>query len=76
MNIVEKAFVSLYPDRDLSEFKFNLKYSGRFSDYNGHVKYGRGSYDFQLSKKWRTVSPEIQMGIVQHLMQKVFKTKT
>ncbi len=75
MNLVERAFILLYPKKDLSKYKFTLKYSGRFSKYNGHVKYGLGGYDFHISKEWRHVSDEIQIGLLQHLMQKVFKTK-
>jgi hypothetical protein len=75
MNLVEKAFVLLYPNKDLTKSKFNLEYSGRFSQYNAHVKYRAGVYSFFLSNKWYNVSEEIQIGIVQHLLQKVFKTK-
>jgi hypothetical protein len=75
MNLVEKAFVLLYPDKDPSKFSFSLAYSGKFSAYNGRVKYGFGGYNFNISKQWRHVSEEIQMGLIQHLLQKVFKTR-
>jgi len=75
MNLVEKAYILLYPKKDVSDYKFSLSYSGRFSSYNGHVKYGYGKYEFAISKEWKGVSEEIQMGLIQHLMQKVFKTK-
>jgi predicted metal-dependent hydrolase len=75
MNLVEKSFELLYPDKNIAKYNFSLTYSGRFSAYNGHVKYGLGNYKFVLSNKWLNVSEEIQIGIIQHLMQKVFKTK-
>lgn len=75
MNLVEKSYILLYPNKDISDYKFSLSYNGRFSSYNGHVKYGYGKYEFAISKEWRGVSDEIQMGLIQHLMQKVFKTK-
>lgn len=75
MNLVEKAYILLYPNKDISDYGFSLSYNGRFSSYNGHVKYGYGKYEFAISKEWRGVSDEIQMGLIQHLMQKVFKTK-
>ncbi|MFT4297654.1 MAG: hypothetical protein ACMXX5_00500 [Candidatus Woesearchaeota archaeon] len=75
MNLAEKAFSLLYPEKDFSRYRFSLGYSGRFSAYNGHVKYTSGNYSFYLSKRWKTVSEEIQIGIIQHLMQKIFKTK-
>jgi len=75
MNLAEKAFQLIYPERDLHGNTFNLTYSGKFTPYNGNVKYGHGIYDFKLSKEWRKVSEEIQIGLIQHLMQKAFKTK-
>jgi predicted metal-dependent hydrolase len=75
MNIVERAFVKLYPDKDLSSCSFSLKYSGKFSAYNANVKYSKQKYEFNLSKKWKNISEEIRAGLIQHLMQKVFKTK-
>jgi len=75
MNIVEKAFTTLYPDRDISRYNFSLKYSGRFSAYNANVKYTNGNYDFWLSKEWRKVNEDIKIGLIHHLLQKVFNTK-
>lgn len=74
MNIAEKAFSALYPRRDMSKYKFNVKYSGKFSPYNANVKYLNNKYDFNLSKKWRYVSEEMKIGLIQHLLQKIFKT--
>ncbi|MFT4303153.1 MAG: hypothetical protein ACMXYG_01190 [Candidatus Woesearchaeota archaeon] len=75
MNLAEKAFLKLYPDKDLDTYKISLTYSGKFSLYNGNVRYTYGKYNFGLSSSWKNVSEEIQMGLIQHLMQKVFKTK-
>lgn len=75
MNLAEKAYTLLYPSKDFGKDKLSLSYSGKFSPYNGRVKYGLGWYEFNISKEWRHVSEEIQIGLLQHLMQKVFKTK-
>jgi predicted metal-dependent hydrolase len=75
MGIVEEAFSRLYPEKDQDSYIFKLSYSGRFSAYNAHVKYIGKSYEFCLSKRWKGVSREIQIGLIQHLMQKVFKTR-
>ena len=75
MNIVEKAFSKLYPDKDFSTYTFNLEYSGRFSPYNANVKYSGKKYDFSISKEWRSVHEDMRIGLLQHLLQKVFNTK-
>lgn len=75
MNIAEKAFTNLYPDKDLAKHKFTIKYSGKFSPYNANVKYIHKTYEFSLSKHWKTVSEDIKIGLIEHLLQKIFNTK-
>ncbi len=74
MGIIKEAFKELYLNK---EFDYNekLKYSGRFNDYNANVKYTTNSLNFNLSKKWKSVSREIKIGLIQSLLNKVFKTK-
>jgi len=78
--LVEDCFNELYPTKNAGLYVFELKYSGRFSSYNGNVKYGKKVFGakrvtFSLSKAWIGIDYDIQKGIIQHLMQKVFKTK-
>ncbi|MFT4343219.1 MAG: hypothetical protein ACMXYE_00560 [Candidatus Woesearchaeota archaeon] len=75
MNIAERAFTELYPEKDVTLYNLSVSYSGRFSPYNGHIKYLRNNYSFQISKLWKGVSDEIQIGLLQHLLQKALKTK-
>jgi len=72
--IVEEAFRLLYPRR---QFKYipKLIYSGRFSDYNANVRLAGDILEFRLCKKWRDVSKEIQMGLMQELLLKLFGGK-
>ncbi|MGE0793051.1 MAG: SprT-like domain-containing protein [Candidatus Woesearchaeota archaeon] len=77
-DILTKAFQELYPNKEVP--KLNLEYSNRFSDYNGNVKFeklGRLilSLTFSLSKKFKDCEDEIKIGIIQELMNKVYKTK-
>ena len=73
MNIIQKAYFGLYNkeiDREVI-----VKYSGKFSSYNANVKYTSRKIEFHLSKDWRGVSEEIRIGLFQHLIAKLFKTK-
>lgn len=74
MDIIEEAFRGLYPRR---EYKYNakIKYSGKFKDYNANVKMFYNNLEFGLSKKWRTVSRAIKMGLLQELMLSLFGGK-
>ena len=74
MDLIEKSFRLLYPNR---EFKYipRLIYSGRFKDYNANVRLKDDKLEFRLCRKWRDVSEEIQIGLIQELMLKLFRGK-
>lgn len=74
MNIAERAFNELFPDRVESR-PIIVKYSRAFSDYNANVKYSHNIIQFRLSYKWREVSDEIKIGLIQTLLLKLFKEK-
>ena len=74
MGLIKDAFTKLYPDKTFN-YNSKVKYSAKFNDYNANVKYGADSLNFNLSKKWKGVSKEIQIGLIQSLLNRVFKTK-
>jgi hypothetical protein len=74
MSLAEEAFKGLYPDKEFN-YEAVIKYSGKFHGYNANVRYSPVSLQFKLSRNWKSVSREIQMGLLQSLMNKVFKTK-
>lgn len=79
MKLLEEAFIELFPERDSSKYEFRLKYTDRFKPYNANVMYRKSflqhSMQFNLSRKWKGVSREIQIGLIQGLMLKIFKEK-
>ena len=74
MSIVKISFQKLYPTK---EFPFNakLKYSKAFKGYNANIKLYNNILEARLSKKWFTISKEIQMGLIQSLLIRLFKEK-
>ena len=74
MNLPEQAFIQLFPDKEI-EYKFSITYNNRFKPYNANVRYTRKNINFNLSKRWRKVSKEIQIGLIQSLLLKIFKKK-
>ena len=75
MSIIIDAFEDLFPEKNIEEFNFRINYNDRFKPYNANVKYTRNSFAFNLSKKWKRVSREIQVGLLQELLLKVFREK-
>ncbi len=74
MNIIEKAFYGLYPEKEFN-YDAKIKYSGRFSRYNANVKYTSRRMEFGLSREWKQVDEDIRIGLLQSLMAKIFRLK-
>ena len=72
MHIIKQAFKELYPDKELDK-EVSIKYSGKFKPYNANLKHSPAKLQFNLSKDWKTVSREIQIGLIQSLLVKVYK---
>src|SRR3989338_11086525 len=73
--LAEKAYLELYPDKRLGEFDFSLKYTSKFNKYNANVRRRGSRIIFSLSRDWQNIDDEIKLGVVQLLMNKLFKTK-
>ncbi len=74
MNLAQQALENLFPERN-EERSLLVEYSGKFSAYNANVKYGPTFLKFSLSKEWKEISVEIQSGIIEHLLCKVYGIK-
>ena len=74
--IIKNSFSEMYPNKEI-EFDAKLKYSKAFKGYNANVKFSRNMefFEFRLSHKWKDVSNEIKMGIIQNLFNKVYGTE-
>ena len=73
-SLIEEAFQELYPNKELN-FSISLKYSRKFSPYNANVKRFGNNLIFSLSRDWKKISKELQIGLIQELMTKILKDK-
>jgi hypothetical protein len=74
MNLAEKAHAELFPDR-VQTRTLSVSYSGRFKGYNANVRFTARTMDFAVAKEWREVSEEIQQGLFESLLCKVYGEK-
>jgi len=73
MNTLEEAYAELFPGKQIPFC--TVEYSGRLKAYNARISL-RGNYlTITASKTWRGVSPQIQKGLFQELLVRVFKVK-
>lgn len=71
MDFVQEAFERLYPGREFN-YDVKIRLTDHFKDYGANVKMRGNSIEFGLSKKWRGISREIKMGLIQELMLKLW----
>ncbi|MFO8016688.1 MAG: hypothetical protein R6U32_06285 [Candidatus Woesearchaeota archaeon] len=71
MDMIQEAFTRLYPDREFN-YSARIRYTDRFKDYGANIKLRGNELEFGLSRKWKTVSREIRIGLLQELMLKLF----
>jgi predicted metal-dependent hydrolase len=56
-------------------YQAEVKYSGKFKPYNANVQLYNKKLTFKLSKSWKNISREIQIGLVQELLLKILKKR-
>ncbi len=74
MNILEQAYQEIYPEKS-EQRQLILQYSGKFKGYNANIRMNVETITVNASKKWKGVSPDIQKGLYQELLVRLFKTK-
>lgn len=68
-----RAYRELMPQA--KEREVTLSYSGHFRHYNANVRMRGDHIHFSLSREWEGVSDEIVIGLLQHLLRKLLKSK-
>ncbi len=78
-NIAEKAYDELNSlkafDREENRHLI-VKYNGKIKGYNANAKYNDKTITFTLSRSMENVDDDIQIGLIQSLMIKIYKNKT
>jgi len=72
--LIKEAFQQIYPDKEL-KYSVSLKYSRKFKPYNANVRLYSNNLVFNLSRDWKKISKEIQIGLIQELLIKILKDK-
>jgi hypothetical protein len=71
--VIERA-LELFPERN-EKRDIRIKFSRAFKGYNANCTYSPYKIEFRLSYKWKDVSSEILIGLLQELLCRVYKKK-
>lgn len=74
MDLIQESFHRLFPEDNFS-YRTYLEYNRRLGDFNANMKMGPGVIKVNLNLQWKDIDEEIKIGLVQHLLLKVFKRK-
>jgi len=74
MSVLARAFVGLWPDKPF-EFVPIVEYSGRLKGYHARIERRGKIISLILSKQWQGVAQDIQVGLAQDLLVRLFKEK-
>jgi len=74
VSLALRAYQELFPGQEADRM-FSVYYTDRFKAYNANVRYTRDKMEFRLSRNWKEVSEEIQIGLLQSLMSKAYRLK-
>jgi hypothetical protein len=74
MDIIQKSINELSLDK-INNYDIEIIYSGKFKGYNANARYTGFKITFNLSKNWKNIDKDIQVGLIQSLFCKIFKIK-
>lgn len=72
-NIVKIAYYGLFGSE--LDRAVVVKYYKSFRGYNATVRYTKDYLEFHLSHRWKEIGDDIKIGLIQHLLMKVFVPK-
>ena len=75
MNLIQESYQRLFPDQ-LFSYQTKLGYNRRLGDFNANVRLHQNIIEINLNLQWKDIDNEIKIGLIQHLLLKVFKKKT
>ena len=74
MNLIQESFQRLFPDREFS-YETAMEYNRRLSSFNANITHHRNKIKVNLNLQWKDIDNEIKIGLIQHLLLKIFRVK-
>lgn len=69
--LILDSFQQLFPNKPLKYQSF-LKYNKRLGDFNANIRLQDNLLQINLNYRWKPIDPEIQIGLIQTLLIKMF----
>jgi len=74
MNLIEESFQRLFPDKEFPYFT-EMEYNRRLANFNANIRLEPRKIKVNLNLQWKDIDHEIKIGLIQHLLLRIFKKK-
>ncbi len=74
MNLIQQSYQRLFPNRDFN-YQTKLEYNRRLSPFNANIMLYGKLLTVKMNLQWKNVDEEIKIGLIQHLLTRIFKSK-
>ncbi len=74
MNLIQESFQRLFPEKEFS-YQTKMEYNRRLSNFNANIKLYQNIIYVNLNLQWKDIDNEIKIGLIQHLLLKIFKKR-
>src|SRR3989344_5507026 len=75
MNLIEESYQRLFPEKEFPYFA-ELEYNRRLADFNANIRLEPRKIKVNLNLQWKDIDKEIKIGLIQHLLLRIFKTRS
>ena len=74
MNLIHESFQRLFPEKEFP-YQAEMEYNRRLANFNANIYHTPYKIKVNLNLQWKDIDPEIKIGLIQHLLLKMFKRK-
>ncbi len=74
MNLIHESFQRLFPDKPFL-YQPHMEYNRRLAPFNANILLRQDVLAIHLNLQWKDIDKEIKIGLIQHLMLKMFRKK-
>ncbi len=74
MNLLQESYQRLFPEKEFP-YQTYIEYNRRLSPFNANILKQQHIISVHLNLQWKDIDDEIKIGLIQHLLLKIFKEK-
>jgi len=74
MSLIQESYQRLFPEKEFP-YQAEMEYNRRLADFNANIRLEPRKIKVNLNLQWKDIDPEIKIGLIQHLLLRIFKKR-